>query len=46
MDRGNLPAGPAADQTIAMTGMDMDADPIDNWSLGVPTLGELAGDGM
>ncbi len=40
-----LPA-PAADQTIAMTGMDMDADPIDNWSLGVPTLGELAGDGM
>ena len=38
---------PAADQTIAMTGMDMDADPIDNWGLGVPTLGELADtDGM
>ena len=38
---------PGADQTIAMVGMDMDADPIDNWALGTPTLGELVDmDGM
>ena len=32
---------PEEGQTIAMTGMSMDVDPIENWGLGVPTLGEM-----